>query len=366
MRVVVALALAVAAIAPGRQEPTTPAGTARIVAAWREALELDLPAEVLGPGPAAVAPNGSLAAEGEAVALVARALFDAGREAESAALLAAAKPRPGTDVHVELERVRQALERDELEAVVSALSGPGETPRSRWPEVSRSWLLLGRALVRQGQWQQAVPCLERHVELEPLGEGAYSALHMLSQAALRRGDGAAAQELVQHAQVAGQWRAYWRVRRLQVRENPDEPLPRLGLAQLLLQASETERALAELEELTRRCPDFAQGWFHLAEVSRAMQRWEAARKAYDTALELAPDLSLARYNRAMLLLRAGEGAAARTDLERLVEGPRSNDPRLREAHLALARLLVASDEREAARLRYARYRELGGTEPLEP
>jgi len=365
-----ALTLALGVLAPGRPQagaaPAAPEDPARIVAAWREALELDLPAEVLGPGPAAVAPGGALAREGEAIALVARALFDAGRGEEAARLLAGARPREGPLAHVELEGARELLERDRLDEALAALSAQGAPARPRQSDVAHSWLLLGRTLARLGRLEEAVPLLERYVSMEPLGEGAYAALHMLSQAALRRGDGAAARELVQRAQQAGQWRAYYNVRRLQVREEPDEPLPRLGLAQLLLQAGEIARGQALLEELAARCPGYAPGWFHLGEVRRAQQQWPAAKAAYDKALELDPTLALARYNRAVLLLRAGDGPAARADLEAIVGGPQADDPRLALAHLALARLLLASGDRSGAEQRYGRYRELGGTDPLEP
>jgi tetratricopeptide (TPR) repeat protein len=339
---------------------------ARTIASWREALELDLPAEVLGPGPAAVAPDGPLKTEGEAIALVARALFDAGREAEAKALLDAARPSEPTRAHVELERVRELLELDQLDAALAAISESGDPPRPKLTEPAQSWHLLGRTLVRLGRGAEAVPCLERYLELDPLGEGAYSALHMLSQEALRRGDGQAAKQLVGHAQEAGQWWSYYRVRRLQVREQPDEPLPRLGLAQLLLQAGQNERAMAVLNELVERCPTYGPGWFHLAEVLRSKGRWEEAKAAYDKALELDPDLPLARYNRAVLLMRSGNNDAARADLEQLVAGPYEADPRVVSAHLALARLLLASGDREGAQKRHSRYLQLGGTEPLEP
>jgi tetratricopeptide (TPR) repeat protein len=199
----------------------------------------------------------------------------------------------------------------------------------------------------------------------PLGEGAYAALHALSQIALRAGDGARAQELVTRQAQVGQWRDYLRVRRLQVREKPQEPLPRLGLAQLWLQAGQHARALEELDALTVRFPDFAPGWFHRGETLRALGRPDEARASYDLALERDGELALARYNRAVLALRAGDNAQARADFERLVSGPQAEDPRLLQAHLGLARLLLASGEGEAARARHARYVELGGREPLE-
>jgi hypothetical protein len=56
--------------------------------------------------------------------------------------------------------------------------------------------------------------------------------------------------------------------------------------------------------------------------------------------------------------------AARTDFERIVDGARASEPTALPAHLALARLLAAANEPQAAQRRYARYVELGGREPL--
>ena len=337
------------------------------VAAWREALEIDAAAEVLSEGPPAVAEGGALAGDGEAISVVARALLAAGREAEAEALLASARPAAGGEAWIELARARVHLERDELEPAIALASVEGSTPpRARLADSAEAWLLLGRALVRAGRDADARPALERGFALEPLGEGAYSALYALSQIALRAGDAALAQELVTRQAQVGQWRAYLKVRRQQVRESPDEPLPRLGLAQLWLQAGQHARALEQLDLLTARFPDYAPGWFQRGEALRALERFDEARTAYDLALERDGELAQARYNRAVLHLRAGRAAEARADFERIVDGAQAQDPRLVAAHLGLARLLLAAGEADAARARFARYVELGGREPLEP
>lgn len=337
------------------------------VATWRELLELDLAAQVLEEGPAAVAEGGALARDGEAVYVVAGALFDAGREEAAEALLDAARPAEGGADWIDLARARIAVARDELERAVALAGVAGAAqPRARLADSAEAWLLLGRALDRSGADVAARACLEQGYELDPLGPGAYGALHALSQQALRAGDGARAQELMQVAARVGQWRGYWRVRRLQAREHPDDPLPRLGMVQLLMQVGRFDEAVAQLDSMLERFPDFAPGWFHLGEAERARGKADLARAAYDRALELDASLALARFNRAVLALREGRTSDARADLEHIVAGPDADDPKLLQAHLGLARLLLAAGEAEAARERYARYVELGGRETLEP
>ena len=337
------------------------------VATWRELVELDLAARVLEEGPALLAGDGAVSRDGEAAFVVAGALFDAGRAEQAAALLDAAQPEGDGAAWIDLARARLALERDELARAIELAAVPGATPpRARLEREAEAWLLLGRALLRAGRDADARGCLQRGYELAPLGPGAYGALHALSQIALRAGDGEGAQQLVTRAQQTGQWRAYWRARRLQVRETPDDPLPRLGLVQLWMQVGRFEEALGELDTLLERFPDYAPGWFHRGEAQRALGRAAEARAAYDRALELDASLALARFNRAVLALREGRTADARADLETIVAGPQADDPKLLPAHLGLARLQLAAGEADAARARYARYTELGGREPLQP
>ena len=62
----------------------------------------------------------------------------------------------------------------------------------------------------------------------------------------------------------------------------------------------------------------------------------------------------------------GDAEAARVELEALCDDDHAgSDRRFVGAHLALARVLTQLGDAPAAAARYARYRELGGTEPLE-
>lgn len=346
--------------------PQDQSSTRATLAEWRELLQLDLAEQVLATGPARVAPGGDLAAEGEAIALVARALFEHGRESAALELLASATPSPTSAPFVELERARTWIENDELERALEFLM-PGPDAKSlRASGHPESWLLVGRAWTRSGEPERARPFLERFVALAPYHRETPAALHMLAQAAVRAGDGPRASQLSQQAQKLGRWHAFLRVRTLQVREQPDAPLPRLGLAQLWLQAGNLDRAELELSRLFVLEPEHAAGWFHQGEIERKRGDLPAAARAFDRALAGDPGLFIARHNRAVIALGERRFEDARRDLELLVAGEHGADHRIVGAHLLLARLLLETGEIQAAQARYARYQELGGREPLGP
>lgn len=330
---------------------------------WREALELDEAPRVVAEARAAFEADGTLARDGELVALRARALALTGEAARARELLESAGVSAATRAPVELGLARLDLDEDRLEAVVDRLrTEPGGAPRHG--ERAAAWWLLGKALARRGDLGDAAPYLRHFVDTWPLDVEAPAAWHLLAQEALARRDLDLARRCRDRGRELSTWHGFYKTRRLQVRAQPDAPLPRLGLAQLWISIGELERARAELLELTRRAPDFARGWAALGEVERGLGHGPAAREAYRRTLELDPEHDDARFNRALLALAAGDDAAARPDLEQLVEGESGEAQRYLEAHLHLARLLARNGEAEAASLRYARYRELGGTEVL--
>lgn len=335
------------------------------IAAWREALELDLARDVLESGPDLVEPGGALSSEGEAIALVARALFAAGEEARATSLLDGAKPSAETAGWISLERARLALLQDELGTALEHLQ---RAQGSAAVEPERR-LLLGRVHARRGDPARADPELRAFLEAHPLHPEAPAAWHMLAQHAIARSDGASAERYRERAAAAARWQAYYRARRLQVREQPDAPLPRLGIAQLWLEAGRGESARAVLLELIELAPDFARAWSHLGQAERMRGEAAAAASAYARAIELDPENLLARYGRGTLCAERGDLAGAEADLVWIVEHGASDDRRTVQAHLLLARIVLAGgtpDDRERAEALHARYRELGGREPLEP
>jgi tetratricopeptide (TPR) repeat protein len=235
----------------------------------------------------------------------------------------------------------------------------------RDPDEPDSFLLLGRALARSGEGARAKPLFERFLALAPHHVDAPGAWHALAQIALEARDLAGAARAREAARKSAEWQAFHRTRRLQVRARPEEPLPRLGLAELWIAAGDLERAGRVLADLTALQPGFARGWARRADCERARGDRAAARSSVARALALEPELAEARHLRARLALDAGERAAARADLEWLVARPEHAE-RFAAAHLELARVLLADGDRAAAEARHARYRELGGREPLEP
>ena len=345
--------------------PATPSPAAALdarLARWSESLDLDLPDEVLRDGRALVAKDGALAKDARAIALVSRALAATGLAQEAHQLLdLAAGATPAENIVAESARL--ALEEDDLDGVL-ALLWDNEKKVLRTPATNEAWLIAGRARTRRGEWDLALPLIQRFLELEPRSAQAAGAWHLLGVEASRRQDGQRTLECAKHEEALGRWHSYFRARLLQVRENPREPLPRLGLAQLWLEAGDAQRARAVLDELLAIAPDFARAWLALGETQRKQDDIDGARKSYDRALELDASLDIARYNRAVIARLQGRDDDARDDLEKMLGGGAGRDPRFAGAHLDLARLYTKLGDKARAAAAFARYQALGGKEKL--
>lgn len=367
------LEAALAAQRPSAQpipRPRRSAEHARAIEDWREEVELGLWSAVIEAGFPLVRFGGALERDAEAAALVARALHARGRGAEAEPLLAPERyPEPERG-WTEIERARAALEHDELDAVYSILtsaSGPeGRSVQIKHANYPETWLLVARAYARAGEAGKAGKLAQRFTELEPLHTDVGIAWHLLSEAARARGDQPGAERYAAIEHEARAWRAYLDARRRQVRAQPQEPLPRLGLASCWLQVRDYPRARTVLEELVALAPEFCRGWFHLGEARRLGGDANGAREAWTRALECDPNDAKSRYNRGQLAWLALDWAAAEADLLPLLATPSAEDAKFAGVHLFAARNALRKGESKAAEDAYAKYKALGGTEPLQP
>lgn len=313
-----ALVLALQSAAPPEVPvPRTAAEITTVRDAWKEALELDLSAEVLAAGPWI---EREPAADPALTALYALALHAAGLDERATKLLARGESAP-----LVLAAARLALDADEI-ARAARLLEVADGPRAgtpRFPDEPECWLLLGRAQARAGQVTRAEANLAEFVKRAPWHVEAPQAWFLLVDAARSRGDGAEALRREEARTQSAEWHAFYRARRLQVRASPAEPLPRYGLAQLWLAAGELPNAQREVERALALDPRFCRGLELDAEIARRRGDAERARTRATAALEC--------------------------------------DPKLVEVHLTLARLARDAGDATGSARELARYRELGGT-----
>lgn len=266
---------------PAAQQPAVPA-----LQRWRDALELDLPAEALREMRTSLAKDGALHASGEARYLGAQLAARSGASELIQLALDPAGLAADQQPWLALARARLALERDAFEECARALGleAGGALPGAI-AALPDSQLLLGKLLDRQGQYAAARAPLERFVRESPLSVEAPSAWHALARGAREAGDAARARACALSAQKSAQWQAYYRARRIQLRESPDDPLPRLGIAQLMIAVGKDEAARPWLEETTRRWPAEPRGWLELARLELRAGSDERARALHKRYLE---------------------------------------------------------------------------------
>lgn len=305
--------------------------------------------------------DGALAGDGHAVALVARALFAAGREDESTALLRDAAVDPATGGWIQLEWARIAIARDELDQALSYLvSKQGEL---LLPRYDQSFMLTGRTLFRRGNLAAAARFLTDFVERAPFHPDTVSAYHMLALEAVQRRDAETAATMRAEAQRRRRAFELVRARSLQVRANPKDALPRYGLGLAFLELGDAEMAAQTLHDLLLMHPDFQRAYFQYGEALRATGRRDLALEAFGEGLVRSADDHKCRLNRGLVLVELGRYGEALTDFEELLVSEVADDPQYAGLYLGLTRVYAARGDTAAADQAYARYRELGGEEP---
>lgn len=343
----------------------TPAESqAEVLDQWLESIELDMPAAVVKDARARMASDATWSKNGRALALYSRALTATGGDAEAYELLSKAQVPTAEVPHIQLGLARLELLDDKLEALIRRLGTDDKENPVRFPAHADSWWLLGKAHARLGRTDRAAPYLQRFVQNWRLHPQAPAAWHQLSQLALAKRDMQAANKYREQGQNLSTWHGYYKARRMQVLRDPQDALPRYGLAQLWSSVQMFGRAAEEIDRCLILDVKFARGWALKGEIERKENRMSSALEAYTRALDLDGTLGDARFNRALIAMQLGNKDMAELDLTMIVDGPESTADRYLGAHISLARLLKDLGRDEDAKVRFARYEQLGGTEPL--
>ena len=188
------------------------------------------------------------------------------------------------------------------------------------PEHVESWQSLGRALFASGRRDQATRAVERAKALRQAEESISEAqrenlwkqenpteARLKEAVALRR---------------AGDLEGALRIARQEISLSPDEPLPHLFALGILLELGRAGEALAAAEQGVRLAPERGDAYFHRGRVHLALGRTDAAEADFRRALEISPLHPAATNQLAVLLAADGRVDEARRLLEALlVEDP---------------------------------------------
>ena len=325
-------------------------------------LQLGLSNQVVEYGAPLVQEGALLASDGRAVAWVARALFDIGRESEAEKLLTTAHVDAATGGAIELEWARMDLARDQIDRALARLVD--ERGRPRLVNDPSAWMLTGRALARRGQLGPALPYLRRFVELAPFDLETVGAFHLMHLEAAERGERDQAAQLLAESQRRRRVFEVIRARSLQVRAAPGDPTPLYGLGLAFLELGDCQLANAVLTRLLTEHPEFHKAYFQLGEARRLCGDTTGALAAFDEGVARDANDHRCRLNRALLRIATSEVASARRDFDELRRSPVANDPLYCAIYLGLARLYLLDGDEKSSGEAYAKYRELGGTENL--
>jgi len=229
-----------------------------------------------------------------------------------------------------------------LPRLVSALLASGETMQARvrarlaredHPDEAAVWLATARLHEEEMRSDDALAAYERAYGLAPETPGLRLKLGNLY---MKAGRDAEAREYLAEA--------------IELPDTPTEVV--FNYAVSLMRDQKYTAALVPLRRVTRERPDFAGGWQALAQCYRVREQYDQALDAYDRALALAPDASLA-YNLGVTAGRAEQWERAVAAYEQALELAPGN----LEADYNRAVALMRAERLEEAATAFAAYRE---------
>jgi protein O-mannosyl-transferase len=163
-----------------------------------------------------------------------------------------------------------------------------EAERMATPE-DAPWSLFAQAYANMKEWDRAIECDRREIELEPDNPVLYTAL---------------AEALQENGQTQESIAAFRRA----IQMNPDFLDPSTNLAITLAEQGDMNDAVDTLVSALRSNPKGVHadaGWFNLGNIYAHNREWNEAAAAYQHALDLNPDLGAARERLESVEAQAG-------------------------------------------------------------
>lgn len=251
------------------------------------------------------------------------------------------------------------------------------------PENFNALHLLGVARHQQGHAAEAVELIQAAQHLDPLVADAHgnlgNALRSLGrldeaaasyraaldlapgQAELHLGFGHVLRALGRHDEAVAYYQHASRLR-------PDLPQAAIQLCNDLAADGQAEMAARLLRGMVERDPADAGAWVNLAILEQQSGRFYEAIGHYRRAQVAAPDLALAHYNEALMLLLTGDLARGWAQYEWrwrvpgfVAKPPRLPRPRWTGANLGGETLLLHAEQGFGDTIHFCRYATLAGT-----
>ena len=284
-------------------------------------LKLRNPAEAIAPLEKALS---ILPSHGPTVEALGEAYALSGKPGDAARIYRSWLERPAAATDPRAEGVRVALGAalrragkldDAIEALQKALR---VTPRSA-PALNQ----LGLVYQAKGQLELADLVLHRALDIDDKSKASADTWNNLGLVALqRRRD----QEAFAHFDQAAKL-------------DPSLSVARRNKAVVYLDCGDYARAVEELRHVTKTDTDDVEAWVALGVAERGRGNLEAAAKAYEKALELAPDDPNTLFNLGVLNMEFRKDAArARTRFEQFLKAAPSSHPKHADAEQRLKEL----------------------------
>ena len=169
-----------------------------------------------------------------------------------------------------------------------------------YPKALTVYPLLGAALIRQGQAEQALKVYDQAIKLKPDFAEVYN------------NRGIALQNLGRTKEAIKNYR-----RAIEFKPDYAEAYYSCGIA--LQNLGRMEAAIRSYQRAIQLKPDYAKAYFNCGNALKGLGRMEAAIKSYDQAIELKPDYVDACYNRGNALKELGQTAKAIKSYERAIQ-----------------------------------------------